>query len=82
VLFADSGNNLIRAYVPKSGHVISALAGVVTDGSPRGGFNGDGLFARETQLGNPVAVAARTNGEFVLADAGNQRVRKFGPGPG
>jgi hypothetical protein len=81
VLFADSGNNLIRAYVPSSGHVINSLAGVVTNGSPRDGFNGDGHFARETELSNPIAVAARTNGEFVVADAGNQRVRKFGPGP-
>jgi hypothetical protein len=82
VLFADSGNNLIRAYVPSSGHVIDARAGVVANGSPQGGFNGDGHFARETELSSPVAVAARSNGGFVVADAGNQRVRKFGPGPG
>ena len=39
-------------------------------------------FARETQLSTPIAVAARANGQFVVADAGNHRVRKFGPGPG
>ena len=82
VLFADSANNLIRAYVPSSGHVIDARAGVVVDGAPRGGDNGDGHFARETQLSNPIAVPARANGQFVVADAGNHRVRKFGPGPG
>lgn len=82
VLFADSGNSLIRAYVPSSGHVIDALAGVVADGSPQRGFNGDGHFARETELSDPRAVAALANGEFVVADAGDHRVRKFGPGPG
>jgi NHL repeat len=80
VLFADSGNNLIRAYVPTTGHVIDAMAGVVTDGSPQASFNGDGHFAHETDLGNPTAVAA-LNGEFIVADTGNHRVRKFGPGP-
>jgi hypothetical protein len=69
------------AYVPSSGHVINALAGVVADGSPQAGFNGDGRFARETELSNPIAVAARTNGGFAVAEAGNRRVRKFGPGP-
>jgi hypothetical protein len=81
VLFADTQNNLVRAYVPRSGHVIDVLAGVVADGSPRGGFNGDGRFARETELSGPVSVAARSNGQFVVADAGNRRVRRFGPGP-
>jgi hypothetical protein len=81
VLFADAHNNLVRAYVPRSGHVIDVLAGVVADGSPRGGFNGDGKYARDTELSGPVAVAARSDGQFVVADAGNHRVRRFGPGP-
>jgi len=81
VLFADSGNSLIRAYVPSSNHVIDSLAGVVAGKSPQAGFNGDGHFARETELNGPTAVAALANGEFVVADLGNHRVRKFGPGP-
>ena len=81
VLFADTHNDLIRAYVPNSGHVINALAGVVADGSPKGGFTEDGKYATETKLSDPRAVATLANGLFVVADAGNRRVRKFGPGP-
>ena len=81
VLFADTDNNLIRAYVPSSGHVINALAGVVADGSPQGGFTEDGRYATETKLSDPRAVVTLANGLFVVADAGNHRVRKFGPGP-
>jgi hypothetical protein len=81
VLFADRGTSLIRAYVPSSGHVIDDLAGVVEGGSPKNGFNGDGHFARQTELRGPTAVASLADGEFVVADTGNGRVRKFGPGP-
>jgi hypothetical protein len=81
VLFADRQNGLIRAYVPDTRHVTNDLAGRVVDGKPHSGFNGDGHFAHETELDDPVAVAALTNVEFVVADAGNHRVRRFGPGP-
>ncbi len=81
ILFADSGNSLIRAYVPSSGHVTDVLAGVVDDKSPVAGFNGDGHFAGETELDDPTTVASLADGEFVVADTGNGRVRKFGPGP-
>ncbi|HJZ36765.1 MAG TPA: pentapeptide repeat-containing protein [Solirubrobacterales bacterium] len=81
ILFADGGNDLIRAYVPSSGHVSDVMAGVVADGSPVAGFNGDGHYATETELDGPTAVASLADGEFVVADTGNGRVRKFGPGP-
>lgn len=81
ILFADSGNSLIRAYVPSSNHVIDSLAGVVAGNSPQAGFNGDGHLARETELNAPTAVAVLANGEFVVTDVGNHRVRRFGPGP-
>ena len=46
VVFADSANHLIRAYVPSTCpcHVID-LAGLVSNGVPEGGFNGDGQCA-------------------------------------
>jgi uncharacterized protein YjbI with pentapeptide repeats len=81
VLFADTDNHLIRAYVPSSGHVTDPLAGVVSTGAPRGGFNGDGHWADETQLSNPRAVSAARNGLVAIADSGNRRVRQFGPSP-
>lgn len=81
VLFADRQNGLIRAYVPGTRHVIDALAGEVVNEKPRPGFNGDGHFALQTELDDPVAVTALTNVEFVVADATNHRIRMFGPGP-
>jgi uncharacterized protein YjbI with pentapeptide repeats len=81
VLFADTGNHLIRAYVPSSGHVIDALAGVVSNGAPRGGSNGDGHWADQTELSHPRAVVPGRNGLYAIADSGNRRVRQFGPSP-
>jgi hypothetical protein len=63
VLFADTGNNLARAYVPAYGHVID-LGGLIdtTDcpptSAPAGGFNGDGQWADQTELNAPQAVTA------------------------
>jgi uncharacterized protein YjbI with pentapeptide repeats len=81
VIFADTGNNLIRAYVPSSGHVIDDLGGLVSKGTPQGGFNGDGHWADQTKLDHPLSVAATGNSLFVIADTGNHRVREFGPSP-
>ncbi|MGY6217835.1 pentapeptide repeat-containing protein [Methylolobus aquaticus] len=81
VLFADSGNHLIRAYVPATGHVIDDLAGVITDGTPQGGFNGDKFYATATELNGPLGVAATRSSMLVIADTGNQRVRLVGPAP-
>ena len=80
LIFADSGNDLIRAYVPSSGHVID-LAGSVVDGVPKAGFNDDGRWADRTELDHPQAVTATRGGLFIVADSGNQRLRRFGPGP-
>jgi hypothetical protein len=79
VVFADSGNDLIRAYVPSSGHVIDVVAGVVDDDVPKGGFNGDGHVANQTELQAPVAVTASRGALRLVADAGNRRVRQVGP---
>ncbi len=81
VVFADTGNNLIRAYVPSSGHVIDAVAGVVDNGTPRGGFNGDAHRATKTQLQGPRSVTASRGALRVVADTGNRRIRQVGPGP-
>jgi hypothetical protein len=53
VLFADTGNHLVRAYVPNSGHVIDDLGGVVSSsGVPQGDDNGDRV-ANRTELNSP-----------------------------
>jgi hypothetical protein len=80
VVFADTGNNLVRAYVPSSGHVID-LGGLVSNDKPEGGFNGDGQWADKTELSEPKAVALTTGALTEVADEGNDRVRQIGPNP-
>ena len=79
VIFADAGNNLIRAYVPSTGNVIDDLGGLVSGGAPQGGFNGDGQFANQTEFANPAAVTVTRGALLVVADTGNFRVRQIGP---
>jgi hypothetical protein len=81
VLFADTANNLIRAYVPSSGHVIDDLAGLVSHGKPQGGWNGDKQWADQTELDRPLSVAVTEGSLFIVADTGNYRLRQFGPSP-
>jgi hypothetical protein len=80
VVFTDTANNLVRAYVPKSNHVIN-LAGVVANGSPQGGFTDDGQPANKTELDHPQAMTVTRSALFVVADTHNRRVRQFGPSP-
>ncbi|MBV8734714.1 MAG: hypothetical protein JO120_08045, partial [Solirubrobacterales bacterium] len=81
VLFADTANNLIRAYVPSSGHVIDDIGGLISNGTPEGGFNDDGHYANATKFAQPQAVAATRGALYVVADTGNKRIRQIGPSP-
>jgi uncharacterized protein YjbI with pentapeptide repeats len=82
VVFADSQNDLIRAYVPSEGTVTAPLVGVVdSNGNPVGGFNGDGNYADATEIDGPLSVALSTDGEIAFVDNGNFRVRLTGQSP-
>jgi uncharacterized protein YjbI with pentapeptide repeats len=81
VIFADTANHLIRAYVPSTTFVIDDLAGVVSNGAPIGGFNGDGGWADATELNAPLGVTATQGALLVVADSANLRVRQVGPSP-
>ena len=81
VVFADTDNHLIRAYVPSAKHVIDDLAGSIVDGVPTGGFNGDGHWSTDTQLFEPLGVTATHGPLLVIADTRNARVRQVGPAP-
>jgi streptogramin lyase len=70
VVFADTDNHLIRAYVPSSassGSVADPLAGLVSGGTPQKGFNGDGHWADETELDLPTGVTAGHSLQWTLA---------------
>jgi sugar lactone lactonase YvrE len=55
---------------------IRTIAGVTTN-YRQGGFSGDGGKASDAQLYNPRAVAFGRNGDVVIADALNHRVRRI-----
>jgi hypothetical protein len=65
--------NLVRAYVPASGHVVNP-GGLVANGTPHGGFNGDGHYADQTELDQPQAVTVTRGALLVVADTRNARV--------
>ncbi len=60
-----------------SGHVVE-VGGLITSGTPLGGFNGDGQAADETEFSAPADIAVTGTGQFVVADTANARVRRFG----
>lgn len=71
-LIADTGNNRVR--LVENG-IIRTVAGV---GSA--GFAGDGGPASSAQLNQPGGVAALPGGGFLIADTGNNRIRRVSPG--
>jgi hypothetical protein len=71
-LIADTGNNRIRK-VDADG-VITTVAGTGT-----AGYDGDGGAATGLQLDRPQGVAALSGGAFLIADTGNNRIRRVDP---
>jgi NHL repeat len=72
ILIPDSSNHRIRLVAADG--TITTVAGT---GVP--GFSGDGGPAVAAQLDLPFAVAPLRNGGFLLADAGDNRIRRVGP---
>jgi hypothetical protein len=71
-LIADRDNQRIRRVLPAG--TITTVAGNGTRG-----YSGDGGPATAAPLDNPVGVAATADGGFLIADQGNQRVRRVSP---
>jgi trimeric autotransporter adhesin len=69
IYVADAGANKIRRIAPDG--TISTFAGTGT-----AGFSGDGGLATAAQLSSPSAVAVDPHGSVVIADTGNNRMRK------
>jgi sugar lactone lactonase YvrE len=73
---ADTGNHRIR-YVNSS--VTNSII-VTRAGTGTAGFNGDSQPAANALLSNPTSVAIDRDGNLLIADAGNHRVRKISNG--
>jgi sugar lactone lactonase YvrE len=73
---ADSMNNRIRA--------VDLLSGVIRTvaGTGAGGFGGDGAPAVTARLAEPRGVAVTPEGDVIVADTGNDRLRRFSAGEG
>jgi glucose/arabinose dehydrogenase len=71
VYIADTGNNLIRRVA--SNGTISTVAGTVQ------GFGGDEGPATAAKLSVPRDIAIAADGSLLIADTGNDRVRKVTP---
>jgi len=68
VLIADTGNSRVRRIAPNG--IITTVAG------DDDGFAGDGGPAADALLSFPTDVAATPDGGYLIADAGNDRIRR------
>ena len=71
-LIADNDNHRIRR-VTADGFILT----VAGTGSP--GFGGDNGPPTSAQLNDPAGVAVAADGSFLIADTGNNRVRRIAP---
>jgi sugar lactone lactonase YvrE len=70
VFIADAGNQRIRKVTASTG-IISTIAGTGFSG-----FSGDNIAATLTRLNGPGGIAFDGAGNFYIADASNDRIRK------
>jgi sugar lactone lactonase YvrE len=68
ILFADLNNNRVRRIAPDG-----TIATVVGTGTPE--FNGDGAPGPATSLNGPFDVMVNAEGDYLIADTSNERIR-------
>jgi sugar lactone lactonase YvrE len=79
LVIADPGNQRIRVVAERTGifygQAMTAGNIYTIAGNGTSGFSGDGGPATGAELNAPDGVAADANGNLVIADPGNQRIR-------
>ena len=75
LFIADPWNGRVRKVDP-TGTITTIAGNGNTAGDGTTSFGGDGGPAASAQLNGPTGVAADMAGDFFIADAGNQRIRK------
>ncbi|MBA3488768.1 MAG: trypsin-like serine protease [Longispora sp.] len=75
IIIADTRNHRIRRIGPNG--IITTVAG--TDRPVTISFGGDGRPATAAQLNTPSGVAADVNGNIIIADTLNNRIRQISP---
>lgn len=71
IFISDQGTHRVRKVAPDG--VISTVAGT---GVGFGGYNGDGILAKDSELSGPQGLAVDKNGNILIADRNNNRIRK------
>ena len=64
------------AFPPEAGAAGTGTISTVAGSDPFGGFSGDGGPATAAALNTPTGVAVMADGGYLIADAGNARVRR------
>jgi hypothetical protein len=72
MLVAEGSDNRVRRYL------FASVAVVAGNGSA--GFSGDGSAATAAALDGPHGVSPAPDGGFLIADSGNNRIRRVDPG--
>ncbi len=79
LVLADTGNDRVRIVAVGSGSVLGRTVRpgdiYTVAGTGTAGFSGDGGPAGQAALDHPGAVLVEGNGDLVVADTGNHRVR-------
>jgi trimeric autotransporter adhesin len=70
IFIADSGDDVIREVVAKTG-IIQTVAG-----NGKTGFTGDGGPATQAELDDPDGVSVDNSGNIFIADSGNEVIRE------
>ncbi len=70
VFFSDNGNSVIRRIDNK--HIVTTVAGI----PGKAGYSGDGGPALKATINNPGGIAVDNAGNLLIADYGNDAIRK------